>query len=119
TRWRKNSFRPQLADFRTARSAVRVIDAPDVVSRQRLRRQRTGSHWERLSRRGNFAGDIGLGNRPLLDSENRLSGLPIQDEEIAGLRTNTDGWYRHSVPPNIEQDRWRGDVVVPQIVVDG
>src|SRR5438552_19187463 len=84
-RWRKNSFRPKLADFREARSTIGIIDAPDVVSAQRLRNQRTGSQWKRLCRRRYFAGNIGLRYRALLDSENRLARFPIQDEEIAGL----------------------------------
>src|SRR5712664_3578040 len=89
TRRRKDAFGPKLADFLAAPFSVGLVGAPDIVRPKRLRYQRAWSNRERLCGRGNLAGDIGPGNRPLLDSEDGFSVLPIQNEEIAGLGANT------------------------------
>ena len=72
----------------------------------------------RLGRVGLLPGHRARRHRPLLDVEDRLAVLPVQDEEVAGLRRHGEGVDRLAAPLDLEQHRRRRRIVVPDVVVD-
>jgi hypothetical protein len=84
-----------------------------------LRHQRARSEREWLRGRCFFAGNVALRNRALLNAENGFARSAIEDEQIAALGTGGDRGDGEAVAVNVEQNRRRGDIVVPQVVVDG
>src|SRR6185295_6398406 len=84
-----------------------------------LRRQRTRSERERLRGRSLLAVDVAGRNPALLDSEDGLAVGAIQNKQVAALGPGGDGGNGAAVAVNVEQDRRRRDVVIPEVVVDG
>jgi hypothetical protein len=56
-----------------------------------VRRRESGSGYRQLRRQGFFARHLGLRNREFLDTKDRLTGGAIQDEKVAGLRSDAYG----------------------------
>ena len=53
-------------------------------------------------------------HRTLFDREERLAGGAIEEEEVSHLRPDRDRFDA----ANFDQHRLRGDVVIPEIVMD-
>ena len=107
------------ADRAAAPRAILVGRSPGIAGRKRRSCQRRRRGWKRLRRRRHLTGDIAPGHGPLLDRNQRLAGLAIEDEQMAGLGSDGDRRDGAAVLAPVEEDRRRGDVVVPEIVVNG
>src|SRR5262249_9191876 len=118
TRRREHAFIAQLGYFIAAPLAIGVRGADRLFGRKLVWRQRTGSQWKWLGWRRLFAGHVAGRNRTLFDAEDRLARCAIQDKEIAALRSRGDGRNRAAVAMHIEQNRRRGDVVIPEVVMN-
>ena len=106
-----------IASRHQARSSS--VSAPRLVRGQPRARERSRGRREGLRRRGLLARDVALRHRPLFDRNERRAGLAIEHEEVAGLGRHADGRDGAPVLAPVEQDRWRRDVVVPEIVMHG
>ena len=73
----------------------------------------------RLRRVSLLAWHLARRHRPLLDLDHRFARIPVQDEEIAGLRRHGERVDRLAVALDVEEHRRRRRIVVPEIVVDG
>ncbi len=83
-----------------------------TVERRRFRR-------ERLGLRHSLARDRALpGDRTLLDRPHRVAGRPVEDVGEGGLRHLGDRLDQATPNDDVDQVRRRGDVVVPDAVVD-
>src|SRR5580704_3509111 len=120
TRRGEDTFRAQLAYFLLAPLFVCVSGAPYVVGGQfSLRGQSARCDREWLRWRRNFARRVAGGNGALFDAEDWLAGFAIEDEKMRGLGADADGGNSLAVFMDIEQNGRRGDVVIPQVVMDG
>src|SRR4029077_384278 len=100
-----------------AAGAVLRRDTPGLVRSQTLGRQGRRSHWKWLRRRNRLAWHVARWRRTLFDGKHRRAGLAMQHVEKAGLVALNDDRHLASVPGDRGQERRRGGVVVPEIVV--
>ena len=112
---REHAVVAQRPEARQACLALGRRRAPDVGLGHRLRDQAGRLRREGLRGRGVLLGHVARRHRPLDDGEVRLAGDPIEEEQVPGLRSDGDGGAATAG----EEERLRGDVVVPDVVVDG
>ncbi len=91
----------------------------EVLLAEALRHQRRRRARERLRRPAALARHVARGERPLLDREERRAGLAVEHEHEAALGGLRHRVARAALALERDQDRRRGEVVVPEIVVDG
>jgi hypothetical protein len=107
--------------------ALDAVDAPfalsfgalDIVRLDFWESQRLRHHGKRLGARGLFAGHVALWNRAFLDAEDWLASVAIQDKKLAGLGSDANGRDGLTGALDVEKNRRRSDIVVPQIVMHG
>ena len=73
---------------------------------------------ERLGRGGLLARHVGLRHRPFLDRPHRLAGHTIEHIEEALLGGDRDRLDRPAIDVDVGEDRRRGDVEIPDRMVD-
>ncbi|MBA2555928.1 MAG: hypothetical protein H0V12_01050 [Chloroflexi bacterium] len=78
--------------------------------------QRRRLRGKRLRWPGGLARHVARRNGTLLDREQRLAGLPIEDEDGAHLGADGNGGYFPSAVPEGKEQRLRGHIVVPEVV---
>src|SRR5262249_20997281 len=119
-RWRReDSLGPQPLHPLAALAPIKIGHAPCLIGRQRLRHQGRRQRREGLGGGGRLAASIGLRNRFFDDGKHRRSGQPIENKQLSALGTlHHRGNFVAAVSDGGEQ-RLRGIVVVPQIVVGG
>ena len=66
-----------------------------------------------------FPGNVHRRNLPFFHTENWFAGLSIQDEQVTGLRTHRDRRNGTAVAMHVIQQRHRGYIVIPKIVMHG
>ena len=90
----------------------------DFVGGKRRARKRRRRDRPRLRRRSRLAGHVAGRRWPFLDGVNRHAADTIQNEQQAVL--GADGDRRHGLVADarVEQQRWRLQVVVPNVVVN-
>ena len=106
--WRSDA----IVDLHAARSAS---STPNASSGFELRRNDRRRHRrEGLRRPRLFAGDVAGRHGTLFDRKERLAGGAVEEEEMSHLRPDRDRFDA----AHFDQHRLRGDVVIPQIVMD-
>ncbi len=89
----------------------------EVVTRDRHLRQRLRLHRERLRRRYLLSGHVALRHGTLDDIENRLAGDAVEREQQPGLVDDEERGNRRAAPLQVDDERSRLHVVIPDIVV--
>ena len=90
----------------------------EIVARDRVLGQRLGLHRERLRRRRVLVRQFALRHRALFDVEDRLAGDAVEREHQAGLVDDDDCGNGRTVPLQIDEQRRRLRVVVPDVVMN-
>ena len=98
---------------------VGVLRADDVVRGEIDLGDGGRFYRDRLGRRGPFTRRVALGHRMLLDTKHGLPGLTIQDIHVAGFSGQCQDRHRLAVDLHVQQARRRGQVEVPEVVVNG
>ena len=109
----------RLVEHRLALLARLGRDRGQLVARERGNaRQRRRLDGKRLRRPRLLARHVALRHRTLLDAEHRLAGDPVEDEDQPHLRELHDGGNRPAGARDVDQNRLRRQVVVPDVVMD-
>ena len=80
--------------------------------------ERRRFHRKRLRRPRRFAGHVALRHRTLVETEDRLAGDAIEDEEQRHLRHHRDSGNRAAVPFDVDQRGRGGQIEIPEIMMD-
>ncbi len=97
---------------------VGVRRRDDVVERPGLAGQRLGFDGDRLGRGVPLSWDVSGRDGLLVHPEYRLTGDAIQDVHQGGLAGFSQGGDRPAAHLDVDQGRRRGQVGIPQVVVD-
>ena len=79
--------------------------------------ERRRFHRKRLRRPRRFAGHVALRHRTLVETEDRLAGDAIEDEEQRHLRHHRDSGNRAAVPFDVDQRGRGGQIEIPEIMM--
>jgi hypothetical protein len=111
--------RLHLLEHRQALGRVRLVHAGEIVAPDRRdAHERTWLRRERLRRRRLLAGHRALRHGALLDLEEGLAGHAIEDEHQPHLRELHDGRNRAALARDVHEDRLRGRIEIPDVMVD-
>ena len=105
--------RPQSGEYRRA---VGRPDIGDVRLIEKLVREWRRLDRDRLRRRCLLARNVGGGNAPFLDVEERLARLAFEQKHIAGLRHLRDGVDPFTVANDRDQVGIDRQIMVPQVM---
>ena len=116
---RVHALEAQRLELLPTRGPVPGRQAPGIARGEREVRERLGLHREGLGGREALSRHVDLRHGAFADREERLARLPVQDEQEAHLGGLHERGNRATVAPQVEEGGLRGDVEVPQVVVDG
>ncbi len=112
----ENALVAKACDPCAARLAVLRSGAPGVVGGNFLRREWRRCGWERLGGRSGFAGDVAFWDATFFYGKYRRSVVAIEDKTcLVALNHHRDIF---SVVVQSCEQRRRGGVVIPEIVMD-
>src|SRR5579885_2847248 len=112
-----NAVTAKAADELPALATVPRRQSPGVGRFEALGHQRSRGQRGWLGGRKPFSLNSALRDRALLDGQQRLPGLPVQDEKIAHLAGLGDGQYPLSLALNLDQRGGGRQVIVPEVMV--
>src|SRR6266849_1871266 len=113
TRRSENLSESRSLDFLGAPLLLLRIFPPGILRRQFLRNERNRRSW--LRRPGLFTGNVTLRHWTFFDREKRCAGEAVEDEDAAHFCS--DGDCGSAILPR-EKGGLRGDVVIPEVVVN-
>src|SRR5215472_364358 len=114
----ENPFVAKVREVIAAPVAVFGSRPPGLVGGKSLRSERRRLYRERLCRRSDFAGNVGLRDGTLLDREDGLARVAAEDVEESGLVALNDDGDVFAVNVQCGEQRRGGTVKVPQIVMN-
>src|SRR6516164_978238 len=114
----EDPFVAQRPDELAALAAVPHGESPGIIGEHRTLWRERRERGERLRGPGLLARDTARGHAPLRDGKQRLTVRALEYVQHAGLRCLYDGGYRHSPDLHVTEHGLRGQVVVPQVVMD-
>src|SRR5215469_4121570 len=114
----ENPFVAKVREVIAAPVTVFGSRSPGLVGGKSLRSERRRLYRERLCRRSDFAGNVGLRDGTLLDREDGLARVAAEDVEESGLVALNDDGDVFAVNVQGGEQRRGGTVKVPQIVMN-